>query len=102
MLLSCAVMPAAYSIDWLYYSLGTIAIVSFLITLVYAIYVLKTDRVNFVSRVFGGRREYVYDLAISIVGIIVNYSFGTNAMMCFWITALLLAVAELIPNHKKR
>lgn len=102
MLLSCAVMPAAYSIDWLYYSLGTIAIVSFLITLVYAISVLKTDRVNFVSRVFGGRREYVYDLAISIVGIIVNYSFGTNAMMCFWITALLLAVAELIPNHKKR
>ena len=53
-------------------------------------------------RVFGGRREYAYDLAISIVGIIVNYSFGTNAMMCFWITALLLAVAELIPNHKKR
>ena len=49
MLLSCAVMPAAYSIDWLYYSLGTIAIVSFLITLVYAIYVLKTDRVNFVA-----------------------------------------------------
>ena len=30
------------------------------------------------------------------------YSFGTNAAMCFWITALLLAVAELIPNPKKR
>ena len=95
MMLSYAVLPATGTIDWLYCSVAALAIVLFVVLVAYAIYAYRTDREHFVSRVFGGKWECIYDLIISMVGIIVGYSFGNNAATWFWAIFLLLSTAEL-------
>jgi hypothetical protein len=91
-----AISPIIENIDWLFYTcviLGILSVLAFAISL---ITVYKKNRKNFPTYFLGTPRDNLFDLFISIAGIIICYSLGIFDHAYLWLFLLTASILQLL------
>jgi hypothetical protein len=100
-LLLFAISPVTYPIDWLFYTISGVVIFSFLVFIICMIIGSIRNKYNFSKILMGHPKDNIYDVMISIAGVIINYAIPDANMIYLWVFLLICSILELIfPNPK--
>lgn len=97
-LLLYALQPLFYDIEWLFYANSFLIVGLFVLAIIGAVRVYAKDRKNFIEYATGNPRHNLYELMITIIGLIISYSVNLPGYSPYiwWMLLLLTAVAVLV------
>lgn len=99
-LLLSAVLPVAYNkIDWLFYTMSIAILLGMAISFALAVMIIRQDK-NSLLDILDNPEINIYDVAISLVGSIVNYAMGYAPVAYFWCAILLYSLIRTIQQRK--
>jgi len=95
-LLLSAVLPVVYNkIEWLFYAMSIVIILGMVSSFVLAARIIRRDKESLLT-VLDNLEINIYDVAISLVGAIVNYAMGYAPVAYFWCAVLLFSLIRTI------
>lgn len=98
-LLLYAVLPVVYDkIDWLFYSMSIVSFLGMATSFALAFRLIRRDK-DSVFDVLDNPELNIYDVAISLVGCIVNYAMGYAPVAYFWCGVLIYSLIRVIQTY---
>ena len=98
-LLLSAVLPVAYNkIDWLFYTMSIAILLGMAISFALAVKIIRQDK-NSLLDILDNPEINIYDVAISLVGCIVNYAMGYAPVAFFWCGVLIYSLIRVIQTY---
>jgi hypothetical protein len=101
-LLIGAILPITENKDWLFYPCVILITLSFLIFIAGSIIICNKDHKKVLTTIWGNSRDTLFDVFISIAGIIICYSTGFLNQVYFWWFVLIASIFMILFPNKKQ
>lgn len=100
-LLLYAILPVTENKDWVFYTCAIFILISFLIFFVSVVIAYRKDRKNIKTYICGTPHDNLFDMFISLAGIIVCYSIDIPNRAIFWLFLLIMAIFQILYPTKR-